>query len=97
MRQKEHQYDNDYLYKAILALRDLNECREFFETLCTVQELRSFAQRIQVAKMLSEGSVYNEIVEQTGTSTATISRVKRSMSGGQDGYEKVFERLREDQ
>lgn len=96
MRQKLQQFDNEYLYKAILALETMDECREFFETLCTVQELRSFAQRIQVAKMLSEGRVYNEIVESTGTSTATISRVKRSMVMGNDGYEKVFKRLQEE-
>lgn len=95
MRQKLQQFDNEYLYEAILALETMDECREFFETLCTVQELRSFAQRIQVAKMLSEGRVYNEIVESTGTSTATISRVKRSMVMGNDGYEKVFKRLQE--
>ena len=96
MRQKLQQFDNEYLYKAILALETMDECREFFETLCTVQELRSFAQRIQVAKMLSEGRVYNEIVESTGTSTATISRVKRSMVMGNDGYENVFKRLQEE-
>lgn len=97
MRQKSEQFDNEYLYKAILTLENVEECREFFETLCTMQELRSFAQRIQVAKMLAEGYVYNEIVEQTGTSTATISRVKRSMSMGQNGYESVFRRLQDGQ
>lgn len=95
MRQRSQQFDNEYLYEAILELKTMDECRAFFETLCTVQELRSFAQRIQVAKMLSEGCVYNEIVETTGTSTATISRVKRSMVMGNDGYETVFKRLQE--
>ena len=65
----------------------------FFEDLCTVQELRSLSQRIVVAKMLSEKSVYTDIVNETGASTATISRVNRSLQYGCDGYDKIFERL----
>ena len=86
----------EYLYDAIMAIRDKDECRAFFETLCTMQELRSFAQRICVAKMLHDGCVYSRIVEQTGASTATISRVNRSMNLGENGYEAVFTRMQED-
>lgn len=92
--ENQEQY-NSYLYKAILELKDIDECRAFFETLCTTQEIRSFAQRIQVAKMLHDGCVYSRIVRETGASTATISRVNRSMSFGQNGYESIFERMKE--
>lgn len=95
MKNENQDRNNEYLYKAILELRDMDECRSFFETLCTIQELRSFAQRILVAKMLNEGCVYSRIVRETGASTATISRVNRSMSMGQNGYEAVFSRLQE--
>lgn len=93
--QNEHQeQNNEYLFKAILELQNMDECRAFFETLCTMQELRSFAQRILVAKMLDEGCVYSKIVRDTGASTATISRVNRSMSLGENGYAAIFERLK---
>ena len=87
--------NNDYLYKAILSLKDEQECKAFLETLCTTQELRSFSQRLTVARMLYENCVYNQIVSETGASTATISRVSRSMQDG-NGYETIFERLRDD-
>ena len=83
----------EFLFKAILQLEDIDECYDFFEDLCTVQELRSLSQRIVVAKMLSEKSVYTDIVNETGASTATISRVNRSLQYGCDGYDKIFERL----
>lgn len=85
----------EFLFKAILQLEDIDECYDFFEDLCTVQELRSLSQRIVVAKMLSEKSVYTDIVNETGASTATISRVNRSLQYGCDGYDKIFERLKE--
>lgn len=94
MKNEHQDRNNEYLYKAILELRDLEECRAFFETLCTMQELRSFAQRLLVAKMLDEGCVYSRIVRETGASTATISRVNRSMSLGENGYEAIFARLK---
>ena len=97
MKNEYQEQNNEYLYRAILELRDMEECRAFFETLCTVQELRSFAQRILVAKMLDEGCVYSRIVRETGASTATISRVNRSMSMGENGYESVFARLKDEQ
>ena len=84
----------EFLYKANLQLEDNDECYEFFEDLSTVQELRSLSQRIVVAKMLSEKSVYTDIVNETGASTATISRVNRSLQYGCDGYDKIFERLK---
>lgn len=90
------QNDNmDFLFKAILSLETIEECYDFFEDLCTVQELKTLSQRIVVAKMLSEKSVYTDIVEQTGASTATISRVNRSLQYGCDGYDKIFERINE--
>lgn len=83
------------LFKSILQLENIDECYDFFEDLCTVQELKSLSQRIVVAKMLSEKCVYTDIVAKTGASTATISRVNRSLQYGCDGYDKIFERLKE--
>lgn len=83
----------DFLFKAILALETTEECYDFFEDLCTVQELKTLAQRIAVAKMLSEKCVYTDIVSETGASTATISRVNRSLQYGCDGYDKIFDRI----
>ncbi len=90
------QDDNlDFLFKAVLSLENMDECYDFFEDLCTVQELKAISQRIVVAKMLSEKCVYTDIVNATGASTATISRVNRSLQYGCDGYDKIFERIRE--
>ena len=83
----------DFLFEAILSLENMEECQNFFDDLCTVPELKAMAQRLQVAKMLSEHQVYSEIVSETGASTATISRVNRSLSYGSDGYSAIFERL----
>lgn len=82
----------DELYEAILCLQTPEECSAFFDDLCTVLELQTLSQRLQVAKMLRENKVYTDIVAATSASTATISRVNRSLG---DGYEIVFERLRE--
>ena len=87
----------DELFEAILCLENVDECYKFFEDLCTVLELKSIAQRLKVAKMLSEHKVYNDIVGQTGASTATISRVNRTLNYGSDGYEIVFDRLNKKQ
>ena len=84
----------EFLFNAILQLEDIEECYDFFFFFCTVQELRTLGQRIVVAKMLSEKSVYTDIVNETGASTATISRVNRSLQYGCDGYDKIFERLK---
>ena len=84
----------DNLFEAILTLETPEECYNFFGDLCTVLELKSLSQRHQVAKMLSEHHVYSDIVNETGASTATISRVNRSINYGNDGYAVVFERLK---
>ncbi len=90
------QDDNlDFLFKAILSLENTDECYDFFEDLCTIQELKAISQRLVVAKMLSEKCVYTDIVNATGASTATISRVNRSLQYGCDGYDRIFERIRE--
>lgn len=83
----------DYLFSAILSLKDKEECYTFFEDICTINELLSLSQRFEVAKMLREKKTYLEIAEKTGASTATISRVNRSLNYGNDGYDMVFERI----
>ena len=83
----------EVLFEAVLRLKTMEECYNFFEDLCTVQELKALSQRLQVASMLSDGKVYSDIVAKTGASTATISRVNRSLNYGCDGYRVVFERL----
>lgn len=88
---------NEQLYKAILALKDEKECYEFFQDLCTVSELRAMEQRFEVASLLNEGMIYNDILERTGASSATISRVNRSLSYGTGAYERLFERMKEDE
>ncbi|HOV41768.1 MAG TPA: YerC/YecD family TrpR-related protein [Oscillospiraceae bacterium] len=94
MNNKLKDKNTDELFKAILCLETIEECYDFFEDLCTVLELKSLSQRYQVAKMLSEHHVYSDIVRETGASTATISRVNRTLNYGSDGYKIVFERLR---
>jgi TrpR family protein YerC/YecD len=84
----------DHLFQAILTLRNEEECYTFFEDVCTVNELLSLSQRYEVAKMLRERKTYLEIAERTGASTATISRVNRSLNYGNDGYDLVFERIK---
>ncbi|MCD7726028.1 MAG: YerC/YecD family TrpR-related protein [Clostridiales bacterium] len=83
----------DHLFEAILSLETKEECYDFFEDLCTVNELLSLSQRFDVASMLRNHKTYLEIAEKTGASTATISRVNRSLTYGNDGYQLVFERL----
>lgn len=83
----------DQLFDAILCLKNREECYTFFEDVCTINELLSLSQRFEVAKMLREKKTYLEISEKTGASTATISRVNRSLTYGNDGYEMVFKRL----
>lgn len=86
----------ELLFNAILRLKTMDECSDFFDDLCTVQEIKALTQRLQVASMLSKGKVYSDIVGQTGASTATISRVNRSLNYGSDGYKVIFERLSQD-
>ena len=83
----------DQLLDAILSLKNREECYLFFEDICTVNELLSLAQRFEVARMLRENKKYLEIAEKTGASTATISRVNRSLNYGNDAYDMVFERM----
>ena len=83
----------DHLFDAILTLENKEECYTFFQDVCTINELLSLSQRYEVAKMLREKKTYLEIAEKTGASTATISRVNRSLNYGCDGYDMVFSRL----
>jgi len=85
---------SDQLYKAIMQLQDEQECYEFFQDLCTMTELRSMEQRFEVASLLNDGMIYNEILERTGASSATISRVNRSLSYGTGAYERLFTRMK---
>lgn len=87
---------NDSMYNAILQLKDVEECKKFFDDLCTVTELMAMEQRYQVATCLDKGMIYNDILAETGASSATISRVNRSLQYGTGGYAIVFERTRED-
>ncbi len=93
MNSKIHTQAVDQLFDAVLCLKNREECYKFFEDLCTVKELLSLSQRLEVAAMLREDKTYLEIGEKTGASTATISRVNRSLSYGEDGYNLVFSRL----
>ena len=86
----------DHLFEAILTLKSKEECYSFFEDLCTVNELLSLSQRFEVAAMLKEHKTYLEIAEKTGASTATNSRVNRSLTYGNDGYEMVFSRMKDE-
>ena len=83
----------DFLFKSILSLKTIDECYNFFEDLCTVPEIKAMSQRLLVAHMLSTKRVYSDIVAATGASTATISRVNRSLNYGCDGYDMVFNRI----
>ena len=84
----------DQLFDVILSLKDLEECYRFFDDLCTINEIQALAQRLEVAQLLKNGYKYHEIEKKTGASTATISRVKRCLHYGNDGYETVLERLK---
>ena len=84
--------DSD-LYRAILELRSPEECYEFFTDLCTVAEQKAMEQRFEIARMLMNGMIYNDILEKTGASSATVSRVNRSINFGMDSYSKLFARL----
>ncbi len=83
----------DQLFDAVLSLKNKEECYKFFEDVCTINELQAIAQRFAVAHMLREKRTYLEIAEKTGASTATISRVSRSLNYGYDGYDMVLKRL----
>ena len=97
MTKNEKREHGDVLYEAILTLKDLEECKKFFSDLCTVAELRAMEQRFEVASLLDDGMIYNDILERTGASSATISRVNRSLSYGTGAYEKLFRRIKRKQ
>ena len=84
----------DLLYRAVLSLKTPEECRAFFQDLCTVAELKAMAQRLEVAQLLDEGLIYNDILQRTGASSATISRVNRALQYGADGYKTVLPRVK---
>ena len=86
---------NEEMYKAILSLENVEECMKFFDDLCTVSEILAMEQRYHVASCLDDGMIYNEIHAETGASSATISRVNRSLQYGSGGYEIVFSRIEE--
>lgn len=86
---------SDEMYEAIVCLQTVEECKNFLEDLCTVTELQAMEQRYQVAGYLDKGMIYSEILEKTGASSATISRVNRSLQYGNEGYRVVFDRLEE--
>ena len=85
----------EYLFRGILSLETMEDCRAFFEDLCTVKEITEMSRRLEAARMLDESKVYTEIAEETGLSTATISRVNRCLKYGSDGYARVLSRLAE--
>jgi len=86
---------SDLLYRAILTLQNEEECYHFFQDLCTISEMRAMEQRYEVATLLNDGMIYNDILEKTGASSATISRVNRSLISGAGGYDVVLERMQE--
>lgn len=90
-----HDALTDQLVKAVLSLKTEDQCYRFFEDICTVSELKALAQRLEVARMLDKGYIYEDIVAKTGASTATISRVKRCLVYGADGYNSVMDIIRE--
>lgn len=96
MNPKIHTDAVDFLFDGIMQLKSREECYTFFEDICTINELLSLSQRFEVAKMLREKKTYLEIAEHTGASTATISRVNRSLNYGNDGYDMVFDRMKKD-
>jgi len=93
MNDKIRNGDLDRLFEGILALRDVDECYRFFDDLMTVNEIKAFEQRFTVAIMLAKNHHYSEIVSATGASSATVSRVNRSLNYGSDGYKLILERL----
>lgn len=96
MNSKIKDKNTDFLFQAVLKLKSVEECYRFFEDLCTVSEIKALSQRIAVAKMLSDKRVYSDIVAATGASTATISRVNRSLIYGCDAYQMVFSRMKKE-
>ncbi|MBS4899363.1 MAG: TrpR YerC/YecD [Clostridiales bacterium] len=93
MIRKKNNGEYQQLYEAILSLETMDECRAFLEDICTINEVDSLAQRLEVAKMLRASKTYLDIASETGASTATISRVNRALNYGSDGYDVVLKRI----
>lgn len=93
-KEKKQSY-SELLYEGILRLQSVEECKKFFQDLCTVSELRAMEQRFEVAILLSDGMIYHDILERTGASSATISRVNRSLQYGANGYQAILPRVQE--
>lgn len=91
--QKETMGQEALLFEVVLALKDQEECRAFFQDLCTVAELKAMAQRLEVAQLLDQGLIYNDILQRTGASSATISRVNRSLQYGEGAYLEIIPRI----
>lgn len=89
--------ESDRFFDAVLSLKTREECRNFFEDICTIKEIQDLQQRLTVAEMLADGRVYSEITEKTGASAATISRVNKCLTYGSNGYKTVLERLKENE
>ena len=91
---RDHDENIEFLYRSIITIENVDDCKSFFEDICTASELLEMSRRLKAARMLSEGIVYAEIAAQTGLSTATISRVNHCLKYGSDGYLKVLDRMK---
>lgn len=91
-----HSKDMDYFFRAVLSLENVDDCYKFFEDICTIKEMQDLAQRMDVARLLSEGKVYSEIAKITGASSATISRVNKCLMYGTGGYKEILERIKDE-
>ena len=97
MNEKMRDEKTDRLFRGILSLKTVDECYDFFDDLCTVSEIREMSRRFLAAKLLNENAVYTDIVERTGLSSATISRVNRCLKYGADGYVTVLSRMKDEE
>lgn len=91
---RDHDENIEFLYRSIITIENVDDCKSFFEDICTASELLEMSRRLKAARMLSEGIVYAEIAAQTGLSTATISRVNHCLKYGSDGYLKVLDKMK---
>ena len=94
LMRRDHDENIEFLYRSIVSIENVEDCKHFFEDLCTTSELQEMSRRLNAAKMLSEGIVYSEIASETGLSTATISRVNHCLKYGSEGYHKVLNKMK---